>query len=352
MSFFSTDILKNTDAYVPGEQPQDKSYIKLNTNEFPFEPGEKVKAVLNEKNASMLRLYSDPSCRVLKQAIASRYGFEKENVFCGNGSDEVLALSFLAFCRKEDTVVFPDISYGFYPVFASFFDLKYKEIPLKDDFSIDITDYFSDCGTVYIANPNAPTGKTLLPSEIEKILVKNKNHVVVIDEAYCDFSDCTCMGLIEKYENLLVVRTFSKSYALAGARIGFALGNKELISDLEKAKFSFNPYNLNRLSIEMGAAAISDKEYFEKTVSIIKENRQKLTDGLRRLGFSVLDSGANFVFAKKDGEDGEQLYLKLKENGILVRHFSKERIKDYLRITVGTEEQNTALINALGRIIK
>lgn len=352
MSIFSTDILKNTDAYVPGEQPQDKSYIKLNTNEFPFPPSEKVKAVVNSEKAADLRLYSDPTCRVLKEAIAENYGLNTANVFCGNGSDEVLALSFLSFCRKEDTVVFPDISYGFYPVFASFFGLDYKEIPLKDDFSIDTDDYLSDCGTIYIANPNAPTGLTLSPEEIEKILIANPNHVAVIDEAYCDFCDQTAIGLIEKYKNLLVVRTFSKSYALAGARIGFALGNSELIKDLEKAKFSFNPYNLNRLSIEIGAEAIKDIEYFEKTVSVIKENRQKLTDDLRQLGFTVLESGSNFVFAKKDGEDGENLYLKLKENGILVRHFNKERIKDYLRITVGTAEQNAALINTLGRILK
>ncbi len=352
MSIFSTETLKNMDAYVPGEQPQDKSYIKLNTNEFPFPPSEKVKAVVNSEKAEDLRLYSDPTCRILKEAITEVYDFKTENVFCGNGSDEVLALSFLAFCKKEDTVVFPDISYGFYPVFASFFGLKYNEIPLKEDFSIDTGDYLSDCGTVYIANPNAPTGLTLSEQEIEKILIANPNHVVVIDEAYCDFSDCSSMGLIGKYKNLLIVRTFSKSYALAGARIGFALGDRELIADLEKAKFSFNPYNLNRLSIEIGAAAIKDREYFEKTVSLIKENRKKLTDDLRQLGFTVLNSGANFVFAKKDGVDGEQLYLKLKENGILVRHFSKERIKDYLRITVGTKEQNAALIDTLGRNLK
>ena len=352
MSIFSTDILKNTDAYVPGEQPQDKSYIKLNTNEFPFEPSDSVKTVVNSEKAADLRLYSDPTCRVLKEAIAKNYGLKTENVFCGNGSDEVLALSFLAFCKKEDTVVFPDISYGFYPVFASFFGLKFREIPLKNDFSIDVKDYFSDCGTVYIANPNAPTGLTLSVGQVESIVKNNPKHVVVIDEAYCDFCPDTAIGLIGKYENLLVVRTFSKSYALAGARIGFALGNSELISDLEKAKFSFNPYNLNRLSIEIGAEAMKDKEYFEKTVAIIKENREKLADDLKKLGFTVLNSGANFVFAKKDGFDGEQLYLKLKENGILVRHFGKERIKDYLRITVGTKEQNDALINTLGRIIK
>ena len=352
MSVFSTDILKNMSAYVPGEQPQDKSYIKLNTNEFPFEPGDNVKAVVNSEKAADLRLYSDPTCRVLKEAIAQNYGLKTENVFCGNGSDEVLALSFLAFCKKDDTVIFPDISYGFYPVFASFFGLKYREIPLKDDFSINVSDYFRDCGTVYIANPNAPTGLTLKPYEIEEIIKNNPNHVVVIDEAYCDFCDCTVTGLIEKYNNLLVVRTFSKSYALAGARIGFALGNIELISDLEKAKYSFNPYNINRLSIEIGAEAMKDREYFEKTVAVIRKNREKLTEELKNLGFTVLDSGANFVFAKKDGFDGEELYLKLKENGILVRHFSKERIKDYLRITVGTQEQNAALINTLGRIIK
>lgn len=352
MSIFSTDILKKTDAYVPGEQPQDKSYIKLNTNEFPFEPCDGVKAVVNGEKAADLRLYSDPTCRVLKEAIAENYGLKTENVFCGNGSDEVLALSFLAFCKKDDTVVFPDISYGFYPVFASFFGLNYREIPLETDFSINENDYYSDCGTVYIANPNAPTGLTLGTEQIENILKNNPNHVVVIDEAYCDFCDCSATGLIGKYRNLLVVRTFSKSYALAGARIGFALGDKELISDLEKAKFSFNPYNINRLSIEIGAAAMKDREYFEKTVAVIKENREKLTDDLKKLGFTVLPSGANFVFAKKDGFDGEKLYLELKENGILVRHFGKERIKDYLRITVGTKEQNAALINTLGRILK
>lgn len=352
MSIFATDILKKIEAYVPGEQPQDKSYIKLNTNEFPFEPGESVKRLVNSEKAADLRLYPDPTCRKLKEAIASVFSLKSENVFCGNGSDEVLALAFLAFCKKEDTVVFPDISYGFYPVFASFFDLKYREIPLKDDFSIDENDYLSDCGTVFIANPNAPTGLTLSVGQIEKILINNKNHIVVIDEAYCDFSDCTASGLVEKYPNLLIVRTFSKSYALAGARIGYALSNPEIIKDLEKAKYSFNPYNINRLSIEIGEAAMLDREYFEKTVSIIKKNRQKLTDDLRKLGFSVLDSGANFVFAKKDGEDGEALYKRLKENGILVRHFSKERIKDFLRITVGTQEQNSALIETLGRIVK
>jgi histidinol-phosphate aminotransferase len=340
------------DAYVPGEQPQDKSYIKLNTNEFPLPPSDSVKAVLNSGKADDLRLYSDPTCSALKKAIADCYGLKAENVFCSNGSDEALALSFLAFCKKDDTAVFPDISYGFYPVFASFFNVKYREIPLKDDFSIDINDYFLDCGTVYIANPNAPTGLCLKKDDIEKILIHNKNHVVVIDEAYCDFCNDTSIGLIDKYENLLIVRTFSKSYALAGARIGFALGNAELIKYLEKAKYSFNPYNLDRLSIEIGVAAITDRKYFEYSISIIRKNRQALAEGLEKLGFTVLQSGANFVFAKKDGCDGEELYLKLKEKGILVRHFSKERIKDYLRITVGNAEQNKALLKTLEEILK
>lgn len=350
MSKFSTDRLNHMDAYVPGEQPQDKFCIKLNTNEFPFAPSPEVEKLLSSCNAEDLRLYSDPECLKLKKAIAEKYSLEKENIFCGNGSDEVLAICYLSFCKNNETVYFPDISYGFYPVFANLFELNFTEIPLKEDFSVCPDDYKNDNGTIFIANPNAPTGMVLNSSQIEEILKANSNHIVVIDEAYCDFCDETVIPLLKQYENLLVVRTFSKSYALAGARIGFALGSKEIIADLEKAKFSFNPYNLNRLSIEIGARAISDTEYFEKTVTEIKMNRQVLTEELEKLGFTVLPSGANFVFAKKDGFDGETLYLKLKENGILVRHFSKERIKDYLRITVGTRQQNEALLLNLRRI--
>ena len=339
------------DAYVPGEQPRDKKYIKLNTNEFPYPPSEKIRAILNSENADNLRLYPDPTCIALKKAIAENFGLESENVFCSNGSDEALALAFLAFCKKDGTVIFPDISYGFYPVFADFFNLKYREIPLKDDFSIDENDYCLNCGTVFIANPNAPTGLVLTKEQIEKILVGNPDNLVVIDEAYCDFCDESAVSLIKKYKNLLIVRTFSKSYALAGARIGYALADCEIINDLEKAKYSFNPYNLNRLSIEIGALAVKDKEYFEKTVSEVRENRQVLTENLRSLGFTVLPSGANFVFAKPEKNDAERIYLELKRNGILVRYFSKERIKNYLRITVGTREQNNALVDALRRII-
>lgn len=352
MSKFSSDRLNNMDAYVPGEQPQGKSYIKLNTNELPFAPSKKISDFLKEADASNLRLYSDPTCKRLKDAVAKRYSIGSENVFCGNGSDEVLAMCFLAFCNKNDTVVFPDITYGFYPVFANLFELNYREIPLTDDFSVCENDYFSDCGTVFIANPNAPTGKVMSKQKIRTILENNKKHIVVIDEAYCDFSEETAIPLLNEFDNLLIVRTFSKSYALAGARIGFALGNAEIISDLEKAKYSFNPYNLNRLSTELGALAMEDAEYFNKTTEEIKGNRGVLTEELKKLGFTVLDSGANFVFAKKDGEDGKNLYLKLKENGILVRHFDKERIKDYLRITVGTRQQNEALILSLRRIIE
>lgn len=350
MSKYLSPRFESLDAYTPGEQPRDQKYIKLNTNECPYPPSPKViEAIDKEKN--LLNLYPDPTAKCLKTAIAENLGLNADNIFVANGSDEVLALSFMAFCDKDTGVAYPDISYGFYSVYADLFTLDSKVIPLKDDFSVCPNDYFNLGRTIFIANPNAPTGLCLSLNEISDILENNKNNVVVIDEAYVDFGGKSAVKLLDKYPNLLVVRTFSKSRNLAGGRIGFALGSNELITDLELMKFSFNPYNINRLSLVSATAAMKDIEYFDKCVGEIKNTRSFLIKELEVLGFNVIPSCANFIFAKKDGISGEKLYLKLKENGILIRHFNKERIKDYIRITIGTMDETLSLINTIKTII-
>lgn len=350
MSKFLSPRFEKLDAYTPGEQPRDQKYIKLNTNECPYPPSPKVlEAIDAEKN--LLNLYPDPTAKCLKTAIAENLGLESENVFVANGSDEVLALAFMAFCDKNTGVAFPDISYGFYSVYADLFTLNSKVVPLKDDFSVCSNDYFNLGRTIFIANPNAPTGLSLSLKEISDILENNKNNVVVIDEAYVDFGGESAVKLLDKYPNLLVVRTFSKSRNLAGGRVGFALGSKELISDLELMKYSFNPYNINRLSLVSATEAMKDIAYFDKCVNEIKSTRTYLVKELDKLGFSVIPSQANFIFVKKDGISGEDLYLKLKENGILIRHFNKERISDYIRITIGTKDEIITLISTIKKII-
>lgn len=350
MSNFLSPRFENLDAYTPGEQPRDQKYIKLNTNESPYPPSKMViKAVEDEKE--LLNLYPDPTAKVLKNAIAENLGLNSDNVFVSNGSDEVLALSFMAFCDKNTGVAFPDISYGFYSVYADLFTLDSKIIPLKEDFSICPKDYFNLGRTIFIANPNAPTGLCMSLDEIKDILEHNKSNVVVIDEAYVDFGGDSAVKLLSDYPNLLVVRTFSKSRNLAGGRIGFALGSKELISDLELMKYSFNPYNVNRLSMVAATAAMIDTDYFDNCVGEIKNTRSYLVNELEGLGFYVIPSCANFIFAKYDGISGEELYLKLKEKGILIRHFNKDRISDYIRITIGTKDEIISLIDTIKIII-
>jgi len=338
------------EAYVPGEQPRDMEYVKLNTNESPFPPAPGVIAAVNGEEAEKLRLYSDPEGKDLRDAIAAHFGYSRENVLLGNGSDEILAFAFFAFCSGEK-VVFPDITYGFYPVYAELVGAEAEIIPLEEDFSIDTEKYIGKGGMVVIANPNAPTGMALPLSEIERVVAGNPESVVLVDEAYVDFGGESAVGLVKKYENLIVARTFSKSRSLAGARLGFGIASEGLIADMNRIKYSFNPYNVNRLSLIAGKASIEDVEYFENNVRAIIDAREYAAAELRARGFDVLPSKANFVFAKKDGKSGEELYRELKARGVLVRHFTKERIKDYLRITVGTREQMEVLLSKLDEII-
>jgi histidinol-phosphate aminotransferase len=353
MSRFLSSKYKDLEAYTPGEQPRDMKYIKLNTNESPYPPSKRVVDALSSEEVLKLNLYSDPTAKALKTRIAELYGVEYENVFVSNGSDDILNFSFMAFCEGEKRGVrFPEISYGFYSVYAELHGASYKAIPLKDDFSIDIADYMKNDASVVIANPNAPTGIALALSNIEKIVMANPDNLVLIDEAYVDFGGESAVALTKKYSNLLVVGTFSKSRSLAGARLGFAIANKEIISDLEKIKYSTNPYNINRLSLIAGEMAILDNAYYMDNCKKIIETREYTQKKLRELGFSLTESKANFIFAKSDKIGGKELYSALKSRGILVRHFDKEKIKDYNRITVGTREEMDALISAITDILK
>lgn len=344
MSRFLNENLKSLEAYTPGEQPRDKKYIKLNTNESPFPPSEAVIEAVSASEVSDLRLYSDPLCKTLKEKLANRYGVGYENVFVSNGSDESLNFYFMAFCGKDAPVVFPEISYGFYKVFAELYSISYETIQLKADFSIDVSDYIGINKNIVIANPNAPTGLALPLSDIERIVSSNPENIVLIDEAYVDFGGESAVCLTKKYDNLLVVQTFSKSRSLAGARLGFAIGNAEIIADLEKIKYSTNPYNINRLTLVAGAAAIDSDEYFMKNCQRIIDTRSYTTKELEKLGFTCIPSCANFIFAKSDDISGNDLYLKLKEKGVLIRHFSSPLICEYNRITIGTQEEMETFI--------
>lgn len=351
MSRFFSHRFDALEAYTPGEQPQDRQFIKLNTNESPFDPSPAVLEAVSGAEVAKLRLYSDPECRLTVKAIADYYGVGERNVVLGNGSDEILSFIFQAFCDKDTPVAFPDISYGFYSVFADLYGLEAQVIPLKDDYSLDVNDYCGIHKTVVIANPNAPTGMAVSLEDIEKILVSNPDNIVVIDEAYVDFGADSAVELTRKYDNLIVVQTFSKSRQLAGARLGFAVANEAIIADLNTIRFSTNPYNINRLTLLAGEAAIKDKLYFEKTRQQIIENREYTVAELNKRGFRVLDSKTNFVFAAHNTAGGEELYKKLKDMGILVRFFNKARLSDFLRITIGTREQMDALLDALDIIL-
>ncbi|MGN1095838.1 MAG: histidinol-phosphate transaminase [Eubacteriales bacterium] len=350
MKSYMVERFSSLEAYVPGEQPQDMEYIKLNTNESPFPPSPRVKAALTGGEIDKLKLYSDPEGKELRDAIAAYYGFERENVLLGNGSDEILAFAFFAFCAGEKCI-FPDISYGFYQVYAELVGAKATKAPLKEDFTVDTGDYIGIGKTVIIANPNAPTGILLPVSEIEKIVASNKENVVLIDEAYVDFGGESALPLVHKYDNLIVARTYSKSRSLAGARLGFAIASKGLIDDMNRIKYSLNPYNINRLTLIAGKESLADEEYFIKNIEKIKQNREYTAKELEKRGFSVLPSKTNFLFAKKDGFSGQTLYLELKKRGVLVRHFTSSRISDFLRITIGTREQMDALLSNIDKII-
>ena len=337
--------------YTPGEQPRDQQYIKLNTNESPFPPSPKVLEALSRAEVEKLCLYSDPTCAALNGAIARRYGLGPENAVSGNGSDEILAFAFRAFCGRGKDVAFADITYGFYEAQAALFGLRACRIPLGEGFALRAEDYMDFPGMVVIANPNAPTGMTIPVSDIRRLLEKNPDRVVLVDEAYVDFGAESCVPLVREYGNLLVVQTMSKSRSLAGGRIGFALGDPELIADLNRVKYSFNPYNVNRLSLLAGTAAMEDEAYFQTCCQAIRDNRAWTAAALEDRGFSVLPSSANFLFARSDRIPGGELYRRLKEQGVLVRWFDKDRIRDFVRITIGSKEQMEALAERIDQVL-
>ena len=352
MSRFICVRYKDFQSYTPGEQPLDVEYVKLNTNESPFPPAPGVISCLDESNIERLRLYPDPTGFNLKKKIAALYDVEPESVFLSNGSDEILNFAVMAFSDEDDHLLFPEITYSFYDVIADLHNVKYCKVPLKCDMCIDCKDYCGDEGNIIIANPNAPTGIALTIEQIEEIAKSNPNHVVLIDEAYVDFGAQSAVPLTKEYDNILVSQTFSKSRSFAGGRLGFAIGNKELIDDLTKIQYSTNPYNVNSMSLIMGEAAIDEDDYYQENNKIIVENREYTTEKLREIGFDVLQSKANFVFARHDQISGEMLYQKLKNNGILVRHFASEQIKDYVRITIGLKKQMDILLEKLNYILQ
>lgn len=351
MSRFLTEKLNTLKPYVPGEQPKEREYIKLNTNESPFPPS-KLAIEKATEQAKKLYLYPDPDLKDLTETVAKYYGVKRENVVLTNGSDEVLNFAFQAYCDKNMPAFFPNITYGFYKVFSELNGVPYVEIPLKDDFTIGIDDFINAKGTVFIANPNAPTGINIPLNELEKIIASNLDRVVVIDEAYVDFGGESAVKLIDKYENLLVTQTFSKSRSMAGARLGIGIASSGIISDLNRIRYSTNPYNVNSMTAAAGIGSILDKEYFTENCKKIIENREFTIKALKELGFTFTDSKANFVFAKSDKIDGKTLYLKLKEKGVLVRHFDKEEIKDYNRITIGSKEQMQKFIATVKEILE
>ena len=352
MSRFLSPALSAVTPYTPGEQPQDQQYIKLNTNESPYLPSPAVIAAVSEHEVEKLRLYSDPACADLLKAAAVHFGLQPEQIMPGNGSDENLFFALRAFCDADHPLAYADITYGCYGVWCGLMHIPSHIIPLKEDFTLDPKDYYGLNQTIVLANPNAPTGIALPRAEIEGILKANPNNVVIVDEAYVDFGGESCVPLIDQYENLLVVQTFSKSRQLAGARLGLAMGNAKLIADLNRVKFSLNPYNINRLTLKAGQAALEDTAYFEKTRAAIMDTRAWTMQQLTDRGFTVLDSRANFVFASTNRINGGVLYKELKKNGILVRHFDAPRIENWLRITIGTPEQMQTLMDAVDKILE
>ena len=399
MSRFLSKASESLLPYTPGEQPQGRKFIKLNTNECPYPPSPKVaEAILAgyeeiaagcgtagaadmaeqvetagcgcnagateagkmaEKAARVmppelanLRLYSDPEERVLIEAIADHYGVGTNQVIAGNGSDEILGFAFRAFCDQNAPLQFADLTYGFYPALCGLYGIPFKVVPLEEDFTLNIEPY-KNCGNnVIIANPNAPTGMNLPLSAIEEVAASNPDRVVMVDEAYVDFGGESCVSLLPKYENLVIIQTFSKSRSLAGARVGFAIANPDLIADMNRIKYSFNPYNVNRLSILAGAAAMRDWDYTKECTGRICKTREKTTEALRALGFTVLDSKTNFIFAKSGDMPGKVYFDGLREAGILVRRWDSERIKDYVRISIGSEEEMETFVEETKKLVE
>ncbi len=351
MSRFWTKAVHNLDPYVPGEQPQDKAYIKLNTNENPYPPSDKVLAVIKANATEALRLYPDPNASHLKQTIADYYKLKPKNIFVGNGSDEVLALAFYSFFEAQSPLLFPDLSYSFYPVYSDFYGLNRRPLAVNKAFEIELNDYLiNDSSGVIFPNPNAPTGQYLKLAKIEAFLNNYKNKVVIVDEAYIDFGGESAVRLLDKFDNLLVVQTFSKSRSLAGMRVGFAMGNEQLINGLERAKNSFNSYPLDKLAQVSAIEALKDQQTFEQHRDKIIASREWTVAQLSTLGFNIIPSKANFVLASPKNKNAEALYLALKAKGILVRYFKTKRIASYCRITIGTQKEMEKLIAVIKSI--
>ena len=352
MSKYWSDFVHQLEPYVPGEQPKISKLVKLNTNEHPLGPSPKVLDVIRGEADERLRLYPDPDSGQLKDAVAAYYGVQRNQVFVGNGSDEVLAHLFLGFFKQDKRLLFPDITYSFYKVYCGLYQIDYEPVALDQDLAIVVDDYLKPNGGIIFPNPNAPTGRLLPLSEIERLLQANTESLVVVDEAYIDFGGDSAIALVNQYPNLLVTQTLSKSRSLAGLRIGLAVGDAALIDGLNRIKDSFNSYPLDRIAIAAGAAAFEDKAWFEKGCELVISQRDWLDSELSRRGFESLPSAANFLFARHPQHSGESLAKGLREQGVIVRHFGKpERIADHLRITVGTPEQNQALIKALDALL-
>ena len=351
MSRFFSSKYANLEPYVPGEQPRDQRYIKLNTNESPYAPSKAVREAA-EAAAGKLQLYCDTECVALRAVLAGRLGISPEELVMTNGSDEVLLFAFMAFCDERHPAVFPDVTYGFYPVFACVSQVPYREIPLQDDLRMNLEALRTAEGTLFIANPNAPTGLALPRAEIEKLLQSMPERLVVVDEAFVDFGAESCVPLIRTYPNLLVTRTFSKSRSLAGARLGFGIGCPELIRDLNTIRFSVNPYNVNSMTQAAALACLREDEVNEERCRRIAAQRDRTARHLQELDFDVTDSRTNFLFVRHPALPGDTLYTELKKRGILIRHFSLERIRDYHRITIGTEEQMNALVRAIQEVLE
>ena len=338
--------------YVPGEQPRDRQFIKLNTNENPYPPSPKALEAIRAAAGEGLRLYPDPECRALRETLAAAYGLKPEQVFVGNGSDEVLALCFQAFFDPDRPILFPDVTYSFYPVFAALFGLTYREVPLDENFALPLEPFMGNNGGVVIANPNSPTGRDISLGDVRALAEGNPEAVVIVDEAYVDFGAQSAVPLVGEYPNLIVVQTMSKSRALAGLRVGYALGDEALIAALNCVKNSFNSYTLDRLAQAGAEGALRDPEYLRAVSMKIASTRDRTADRLRRMGFQVTDSAANFLFATHPDVDAKTLLDGLREKGILVRWWDSPRIRNYLRITVGTEQEMDALCAALEQLLE
>ena len=352
MSRYWSPVVHSLRPYVPGEQPAMGTVVKLNTNENPYGPSPRVIAALSAEIGDGLRLYPDPGATRLRDALAARHGLDREEIFVGNGSDEVLAHSFQALLRHDAPLLFPDITYSFYPTYCRLYDVDYREVPLDGAMRIRVADYRQACGAIILPNPNAPTGIALRRAEVEALVAEHQDQVVVLDEAYVDFGGESAVPLVRSYPNLLVIQTFSKSRSLAGLRVGFAIGQRPLIEALERVKDSFNSYPLDRLALAGAVAAVEDEAWFEQNRDRIVASRQHLAGALVELGFEVLPSAANFLFARHPGRSGATLAADLRSCGILVRHFARDRIADFLRITVGTDADNGRLIEALCSLLQ